>query len=236
MPSILPSTSATITVGNVANALGNATKNMGGFRGFGGSIPTGTAPISMSQCQKIQSGVGYYNTWQTPNGVASNRGSWDDASITNHASMTCSVWFKSTVLTANWRNMYHVAPASYTDVYRRPSVYIRAGASDFHIRHDTTTGLNQGIDSTATFSHNGTRYHLLITYNGTSLKVYLNGALTQTVTQAGTPTPGPGYSVYSPDSSFPYTSGTLNYLWFFPYPMTDAQVLTYYNSLTSIVV
>jgi len=74
MPSIIPSLTSVITVGNVANALGNATKNMGGFRGFGGSIPTGTAPISMSQCQKIQSGVGYYNTWQTPNGVLFSTG------------------------------------------------------------------------------------------------------------------------------------------------------------------
>ena len=236
--SIIPSTSLTITVGDVAATLGNATKNIGGFRGFGGSVPASGA-ISMSQCQKIQYGVGYYNSWQTPNGVSNNRGAWDDTSITNNASMTCSVWLTSTALTANWRNMFHVAAPTYADFPRKPSVYIRAGASDFHIKIATTaTGDNgqEGPDaSTATISHNGLAYHFLITYNGTSLKVYLNGTLTQTVTFSGTPLTATGYNVWSPDPNWVYTDGSPNYLWFFPYSMTDAQVSAYYAAKVAAV-
>ena len=234
--SIIPSTTATITVNSVATTLGNATKNMGGFRGFGGSVPSSGA-ISMSQCQKIQYGVGYYNSWQTPNGVANNRGAWDNASITNNASMTCSVWLKSTALTGNWRNLFHVAAPTYADFPRKPSVYIVAGASGFHIKIETTaSGVNgqEGPDnSTMQISHNGLTYHFLITYNGTTLKVYSNGGLTQTFTMTGTPVSATGYNVWSPDSNWVYTDGSLNYLWFFPYPMTDSQVSTYYNSLAS---
>ncbi len=229
--SIIPSTTATITVGNVGTTLGNATKNMGGFRGFGGSVPSSGA-LSMSQCQKIQKGVGYYNTQQTPNGVASNRGAWNGTSITNNASMTCSVWLKSTALSGNWRNMFHVSAATYSDASRRPSIYIRAGASDFHIKVDTTAAGSEGPDaSTTQISHNGLAYHFLITYNGTTLKVYSNGSLTQTVTLSGTPLSATGFNVWSPDSNWAYTNGSLNYLWFFPYPMSDAQVSTYYSSL-----
>ena len=194
----------------------------------------------MSQCQKIQKGVGYYNSWQTPNGVANNRGAWNDASITNNASMTCSVWLKSTALTGNWRNLFHVAAPAYADFPRKPSVYIVAGGSGFHIMSATTSSGDYGQEgienSTAQIVHDGRRYHFLITYSGTTLKVYLNGSLTQTVTFAGTPLSASGYNVWSPDSNWVYVNGQLNYLWFFPYPMTDAQALAYYNSLTSIVV
>jgi hypothetical protein len=126
--------------------------------------------------------------------------------------------------------MFHVAAATYADFPRRPSVYIVAGASTYHIKIDTTAGDSIGPDnSTTQIVHNSQIYHFLITYNSTTLKVYANGTLTQTYTLSGTPLQAtPGYRVWSPDPTWVYTNGSLNYLWFFPYPMTDAQVSSYY--------
>lgn len=223
--SIIPSTTATITVGNVGTTLGNATKNMGGFRGFGGSVPASGA-LSMSQCQKIQYGVGYYNSWQvTPSG-STNWGSWSATSIATNTSMTCSVWFASTATYSAWRNIFHVAASGAPDFPRYPSFYLEAGGT--RILQDCTTG---GSYYTSAINHTGQTYHLLITYNGSTVSTYLNGSLAQTNTL--TCAIG-GTDVYGPDTTYPnFANGSLNYLWFFPYPMTAAQVSTYYNSLSN---
>ena len=224
MPTI-PSTTATITVGNVGTTLGNATKNMGGFRGFGGSVPA-SGSISMSQCQKIQYGVGYYNSWQNSPSVSTNRGSWSSASIATNTSMTCSIWFKSTATYGNWRNIFHVAASGAPDYPRYPSFYLEAGGT--RILQDCTTG---GSYFTSAINHTGQTYHLLVTYNGSTVNTYLNGSLAQTNTL--TCAIG-GTDVYGPDTTYPnFANGSLNYLWFFPYPMTGTQVSTYYNSLAS---
>ena len=142
--SIIPSTTATITVNSVATTLGNATKNMGGFRGFGGSVPSSGA-ISMSQCQKIQYGVGYYNSWFLAS-TSVNQGTWASTSITNNGSMTYSVWVKSTT-TAYCRNLYHIS-TSTADGPRRPSTFIVNADTGFHVRHDDPTVGNDAIGQT----------------------------------------------------------------------------------------
>jgi hypothetical protein len=232
--SIIPSTSLTITVGDVAATLGNATKNIGGFRGFGGSVPASGA-ISMSQCQKIQYGVGYYNSWQTPNGVSNNRGAWNDTSITNNASMTCSVWLTSTALTANWRNMFHIAANPYSDFPRRPAVYIYAGQTYFHISFDIL-GSNTYRDAASTIiNHVGQIFNLVVVFGTQSLKLYLNGVQTDTFTINAPLSAESTYRVWSPDPNWVYTDGSLNYLWFFPYSMTNAQVSAYYAAKVAAV-
>lgn len=224
--SVIPSTTATITVGNVGTTLGNATKNMGGFRGFGGSVPASGA-ISMSQCQKIQYGVGYYNSWQTRS-VSTNWGSWSSASIATNTSMTCSIWFRSTATFANWRNLFHVAASGAPDFPRYPSFYLEAGGT--RILQDCTTG---GSYFTGAINHNGQIYNLLVTYNGSTVNTYLNGSLAQTNTL--TCAIG-GTDVYGPDATYPnFANGSLNYLWFFPYPMNAAQVSAYYLSKVAVV-
>lgn len=227
--SIIPSTTATITVGNVGTTLGNATKNMGGFRGFGGSVPASGA-ISMSQCQKIQYGVGYYNSWQV-NPAGTNRGSWSSTSITNNSSITCSIWFKSGALFGNWRNLFHSGVNPFADFPRNPSFYIQAGGSQILWTSNWASGENSGYYSS--ISHNGIAYNLIAVFNGTSLTMYLNGGSAVTVA-INTPNNAPDTNVvWSPDTLYPMntSSTSLNYLWFFPYPMTAAQVSTYYNSL-----
>ena len=227
--SIIPSTTATITVGNVGTTLGNATKNMGGFRGFGGSVPSSGA-LSMSQCQKIQNGVGYYNSWQV-NPAGTNRGSWSSTSITNNSSITCSIWFKSGALFGNWRNLFHSGVNPFADFPRNPSFYIQAGGSQILWTSNWASGENSGYYSS--ISHNGIGYNLIAVFNGTSLTMYLNGGSAVTVA-INTPNNAPNTNVvWSPDTLYPMntSSTSLNYLWFFPYPMTAAQVSTYYNSL-----
>lgn len=231
MAPIIPSTTATITVGNVGTTLGNATKNMGGFRGFGGSVPSSGA-IFMSQCQKIQYGVGYYNSWFTPTSSV-NQGTYDSTGIQNNGYITYSVWLKATSLNGNWRNLYHVTDGG-GDGSRKPATWIFAGDTGFHVKQDTTGTGNDGItQTTSRISMNGLAYHLIVVSNGSNQRAYLNGVLSDSFTFNGVPTTPPGTAiVYSPDPNYS-TNGdySLNYLWFFPYPMTDAQVSTYYNSL-----
>ena len=227
MAPIIPSTTLTIKVGDVAATLGNTTKNMGGFRGFGGSVPASGA-LSMSQCQKIQYGVGYYNSWQNSPSVSTNWGSWSSTSIPTNTSMTCSIWFRSTATFANFRNMFHVAASGGPDFPRYPSFYLEAGGT--RILQDCTTG---GSYFTSAVNHNGQIYNLLVTYNGSTVNTYLNGSLAQTNTL--TIAIG-GTDVYGPDPTYPnFANGSLNYLWFFPYPMNAAQVSAYYLSKAAVV-
>jgi hypothetical protein len=235
MAPIIPSTTATITVGNVGTTLGNATKNMGGFRGFGGSVPSSGA-ISMSQCQKIQYGVGYYNSWFLAT-TSVNQGTYASTSITNNGSITYSVWLAASALNGNWRNLYHVTDGG-SDGSRKPATWIVAGDTGFHVRQDTTGAGNDGIgQTTSRIAMNKTVYNLTVVLNGTNMRAYLNGSLSDSFTLAGTPyTPASTSIVYSPDP-FYSTIGdyALNYLWFFPYPMSASQVSSYYSSLSGSI-
>jgi hypothetical protein len=229
--SIIPLTTATIKVGDVGTTLGNATKNMGGFRGFGGSVPASGA-ISMSQCQKIQKGVGYINSWQA-NPTGTNRGSWSSTSITNNSSITCSIWFKSSALVGNWRNLFHSGVNPFADFPRQPSFYIQAGGSQILWTSGWDSGENSGYFSS--IAHNNTIYNLIAVFNGTSLTMYMNGGSAVTVA-INTPKNAPSTNVvWSPDTLYPGTSVSLNYLWFFPYPMTAAKVSSYYSSLSGTI-
>ena len=236
MAPIIPSTTTTITVGNVGTTLGNATKNMGGFRGFGGSVPS-SGPLSMSQCQKIQYGVGYYNAWFTPT-TSVNQGTFGSTSITNSANITYSVWVKASALNGNWRNLYHVTSTGGDCCgggLRAPATWIYTGSTGFHCKFDSTVA-NDGIEQTTSrMVMNNTKYNITITINGTNQRAYLNGSLSDSFTLGGTPVTNASTAiVYSPDPYYT-TSGdySLNYLWFFPYAMTDAQVSAYYTSLVN---
>ena len=235
---ITPTTTATITLNNVATTLGNATKNMNALRGFGGSTPaTSGSTISLSQCQTIQQGVGYYNAWFKATSVT-NQGTWVSTAITNNSSMTYAVWVVSTQINAAWRNVVNVN-TSTADGSRRPSVWIYANDTGFHIRHDTSSTTNEGLNiSTTRITMNGTsKFHLVVTLSGTTMKTYINGALSDTTTLVGIPTNAPTTDVVASPGAGVAGVGdyALNYLWFFPYPMTATQVSTYYNSLVGII-
>ena len=234
MAPIIPSTTATITVGNVGTTLGNATKNMGGFRGFGGSVPASGA-LSMSQCQIIQYGVGYYNSWFLGSAVT-NQGTWSSTAITNNGSFTYAVWVASSQLN-NWRNVVNVN-TSTADGSRRPSLWIYAYDTGFHVRHDTSAAGNEGIgQTTSRIAMNGSVYQVVVTQNGTNMRAYLNGSLSDSITLAGTPTNALTTDIVaSPGAGVAGASDyALNYLWFFPYPMTATQVSSYYSSLSGSI-
>lgn len=236
MPPITPSTTATITVGNVGTTLGNATKNMGGFRGFGGSVPS-SGPISMSQCQKIQKGVGFHDNWFRAN-AGSYHGRWVNTSITNNGSFTVVVWVSASAINTNWRNMYHITTESPSDGVRRPATWIVANSTGFHVKHDSASGGNQGVNQTTTrMVFNSTAYMVTAVYNSLQQSVYINGTLSDTFTSPGTFTNSLTTDlVLGPDTYYATTGDfSLKNLWFFPYPMTAAQVSAYYNSLSGII-
>lgn len=235
MAPIIPSTTATITVGNVGTTLGNTTKNMGGFRGFGGSVPASGA-ISMSQCQIIQKGVGYYNSWFLGSAVT-NQGTWASTAITNNGSFTYAVWLASSQVNGNWRNVLNVN-TSTADGSRRPSLWIYAGDTGFHVRHDTSASANEGIaETTSRIAMNGSVYQVVVTQSGTNMRAYLNGSLSDSITLAGTPTNALTTDIVaSPGAGVAGASDyALNYLWFFPYPMSATQVSSYYSSLSGSI-
>jgi hypothetical protein len=131
--------------------------------------------------------------------------------------------------------MFHIAANPYSDFPRRPAAYIYAGQTYFHISYDIS-GSNTFLDATgAVITHNGQIYNFILVYTSNTLKVYLNGVLKQTATISTPASADSTYRVWSPDSNYPYRNGNLNYLWFFPYSMTDAQVSAYYAAKVAAV-
>jgi hypothetical protein len=230
--------STTISINNVATTLGVTTKSIGSLRGFGGSVPSGaTDAISMSQCQKIQHGVGFYNSWFVPISVI-EQGTWADTSITNNSSFTYAIWVASISLEP-WRNLLNINTTA-ADGGRRPSLWIYANSTGFHVRHDTSAANNAGVDQTTTTGRmvmNGSAYHVVVTQNGTNMRVYVNGNLSDNITLSSAPVnANPGDIVASPGAGITGTGNyALNKLWFFPYPMTADQVSTYYSSLVGSI-
>ena len=235
MPTI-PSTTATITVGNVGTTLGNATKNMGGFRGFGGSVPA-SGSISMSQCQKIQYGVGYVDAWSLLN-TTTNRGTWGDTGITNGSSKTVSVWVYTAVLNGNWRNVFHVTSDGGNCCgigQRAPSWFIFPSGTTIHGRHSTLADGNAGLDGgTITV---GSVVNLVGVYTATgAISMYKNGSFVTSAAMGSA-----WYNqistaiVYAPPPWDTYGDVSIAKLWFFPYAMTAAQVSSYYSSLSGTI-
>jgi len=243
MPAIPPSPTQQITVGDVATTLGNASKNMGGFRGFGGVIPD-TGPISMSACQKIQYGVGYYNSWfQALSSVT--QGTWGDTSITKNANMTYSIWVTTNNINdPNFRPLLDVAPSgTFTDGLstRRPALFIFQNSDKFHVVADCSgNNPNQGIYQTTTGIPLNTKTNIIVVYNGSTVTAYVNGtAAGSNQNLPGTPTAAlTTDEVTSPVVNSTYSSFgnfALNYLWFFPYAMNATQVSTYYTTTNALV-
>jgi hypothetical protein len=83
---------------------------------------------------------------------------------------------------------------------------------------------------------NGTVYQVVVTQDGKNMRAYLNGSLSNSVTLVGTPTNAPTTDIVaSPGANAAGSGYALNYLWFFPYPMSAAQVSTYYSSLSGSI-
>jgi len=235
MAPIIPSSTLTIKVGDVATTLGNATKNMGGFRGFGGSVPASGA-LSMSQCQKIQYGVGYYNSWQN-NPAATNRGSWADTSITDNSNITCSVWLTSGALNASFRALFHVGVDPYAGSPQNPYVSITAGANTIRCASDRLGGQDVKTTFYKIINDYSAQNIILVFSGGTSLIMYFNGGSAETFTIFAPDNALSTQVVWSPNPTYPLTGTdtSLNYLWFFPYAMTAAQASAYYSATSPTV-
>jgi len=87
-------------------------------------------------------------------------------------------------------------------------------------------------------TENTTAFQLVVTISSTTMKAYVNGTLSDTFTLAGAPVNALTTDIVgSPGAGIAGQSDyAMNYLWFFPYPMTATQVSTYYSSLSSTVV
>jgi hypothetical protein len=109
---------------------------------------------------------------------------------------------------------------------RRPSVWIHPNETRFHITSDTSVATNEIADTPAIGLNTTTS--VAIVYNGQNRKTYYNGVLQNDITFSGTPTNNSGSEgIYSANPNFGWnmTGGfTMNRLWFFPMPLTQAQV------------
>lgn len=98
----------------------------------------------------------------------------------------------------------------------------------FQINISATNGTWRNVVHVTTSDTGIRRPSVAIVYNERNRKTYYNGVLQQDITFAGTPTNNSGSEIiYSatPNLGYNVTGGfTMNRLWFFPMPLTQAQV------------
>jgi len=196
--------------------------NMGSVRGLNQTLPS-SGQINFSNAQKLVKGVGFSTAFYTPvqNTI---QGYWSDLGYSNTSALTISFQINISATNGGWRNVLHVTTGG--DGMRRPSVWIFPNETRFHITSDTSAAPNE-IGDTPAIALNTTT-SVAIVYNGQNRKTYYNGVLQQDINFTGTPTNNSGSEgIYSANPSFGYnaTGGfTMNRLWFFPMPLTQAQV------------
>jgi len=227
MPAIQPSGS--ISIAQIKSALGSANNDLGSYRGLNQTLPS-SGPISMSDAQRLVKGVGFSTSAYTP--TASNiQGYWSDTGITVTSSFSLSFWINITSTSPQFRNIVHVTTGG--DSMRRPSVWILPSSTGLHITSDTSSALNEYVDTGAIGLN--TTVHVVIVFNGRNRKTYYNGVLQQDINFNGVPTNNVGTeAIFSanPGYSGAYATGgfTVNRLWFYPIPLTQSQITTLYNT------
>ena len=221
MPAIQPS--GQLLYSEIKSALGTSVNNMGSVRGLNQTLPA-SGQINFSNAQKLVKGVGFSTSFYTP--VTNTiQGYWSDLGYSNTSALTIAFQINISSTNASWRNVVHVTTGGGD--MRRPSVWIIPNETRFHITSDTSAALNEFDDPQAGIGLNTTT-SVAIVYNGRNRKTYYNGVLQQDINFAGTPTNNGGSEgIYSANPGFGvYPTGgfTMNRLWFFPMPLTQAQV------------
>ena len=220
MPAIQPS--GRILYSEIKSALGTSVNSIGSVRGLNQTLPA-SGKINFSNAQKLVKGVGFSTAFYTPV-VNTIQGNWSDLAFSNTSALTISFQINISATYANWRGVVHVT-TSDTNI-RRPSVWIKPNETGFHITSDTSAAFNEYADTPAVGLNTTTS--VAIVYNARNRKTYYNGVLQQDITFAGTPTNNSGSEIiYSanPNLGYNVTGGfTMNRLWFFPMPLTQAQV------------
>jgi hypothetical protein len=220
MPAIQPS--GQLLYSEIKSALGTSVNNMGSIRGLNQTLPS-SGQINFSNAQKLVKGVGFSTAFYAP--VANTiQGYWSDLGYSNTSALTISFQINISATNGSWRSVVHVTTGG--DGMRRPSVWIKPGETSFHITSDTSVATNEHADTPGIGLNTTTS--VAIVYNGRNRKTYYNGVLQQDINFSGTPTNNSGSEgIYSANPSFGYnvTGGfTMNRLWFFPMPLTQAQV------------
>lgn len=220
MPAIQPS--GRILYSEIKSALGTSVNNMGSVRGLNQTLPA-SGQINFSNAQKLVKGVGFSTAFYTP--VANTiQGYWSDLAYSNTSALTIAFQINISATNADWRSVVHVT-TNDTSI-RRPSVWIIPNETSFHITSDTSSAFNEFANTPAIGLNTTTS--VAIVYNGRNRKTYYNGVLQHDITFSGTPTNNAGSEVIysaSPSLGYNVTGGfTMNRLWFFPMPLTQAQV------------
>ena len=218
MPAIQPS--GKILYSEIKSALGATTNNLGDYRGLNQTLPS-SGKINFSNAQKLVKGVGFSTAFYTPvqNTI---QGYWSDLAFSNTSALTISFQINISATNGNWRSVVHVTTGGNST--RRPSVWIMPDTTRLHITSDTSNAFNEHANTQAIGLNTTTT--VTIVYNGQNRKTYYNGVLQQDINFAGTPTNNSGSEgISSANDNFGSTGGfTMNRLWFFPMPLTQAQV------------
>ena len=105
------------------------------------------------------------------------------------ASFSVEAWFKSTNLSPTGGSNHIIGAYDGTKGWRL--VCLGAGINKFYFaRYDSGGGLDAATGTTV--ASTGTTYHVVVTYDGSNIKLYVNGALeattssTRSITAAGT--------------------------------------------------
>ena len=222
MPAIQPS--GQLLYSEIKSALGTSVNNMGSVRGLNQTLPA-SGQINFSNAQKLVKGVGFSTSFYTP--VTNTiQGYWSDLGYSNTSFLTIAFQINISSTNPSFRSIVHITTGS--DGMRRPGVWIVPSNTTLHVTSDTSAATNEGSSFDTPAVGLNTTTSVAIVYNGRNRKTYYNGVLQQDINFAGTPTNNGGSEgIYSANPGFGvYPTGgfTMNRLWFFPMPLTQAQV------------
>jgi hypothetical protein len=111
-------------------------------------------------------------------------GDWSMTNIKNSTIMTITFWLNIKELNSQTRSIFHVTSTNNDNTNigdRTPGLWIRQNITNLVVRNDSTTTLNLGISESTYTPTLNTPVFVTIVYNTTTLSLYINAALSDTI-------------------------------------------------------